>query len=85
MAKFKVYGDYGYVSECELFESDSQNEAVRWATQYTKDGDFGGYNIIEVAFFYPNGEYETVLTMNANGATIYEEDYSDQSAYSYNL
>lgn len=81
--KFKVYGDYGYTSECELFESDSQNEAVRWANNYVKDG-FGGYDIIDVAYFAADGEYNTVLTLRS-GDYIEDEDESYQSAISYNL
>lgn len=60
MAKnFKVYGDYGYESEQLLEEFDTLSEAIRWATGYTKDGDLGGYNQIEIASFASDGEYMT--------------------------
>lgn len=85
--KFKVYGDYGYQSECELHESDSQNAAVRWLTEYVRQGDTGGYNILEVAYFANDGEYVTVHTIRANESDDGDDgdDYSNQSAYSYNL
>jgi len=85
MTMFTVYGDYGYTSECELFSSDSQNEAIRWANDYVKSGDFGGYNVIEVSYFDRYGEYESVFTLRADDSASYEEDYSEQSAISYNL
>ena len=57
MRAIKVYGDYGYTSQCLLYETDSINAATRWAQGYIEDGDFGGYNIIEVAEFLDDGEY----------------------------
>ena len=85
MTMFTVYGDYGYTSQCELFSSDSQNEAIRWAIAYVKDG-FGGYDVIEVSYLdHRTNWVESVLTLGADGSTSYEEDYSEQSAISYNL
>lgn len=49
--KYKVYGDYGYRSECELYESDNLQEAKVWAGNYVRWGDFGGYSVIEVFHF----------------------------------
>ena len=57
MRDIKVYGDYGYTSECLLYETDSISAATRWVEGYIDDGDFGGYNIIEVAEFAADGEY----------------------------
>jgi len=57
MAKFKIYGDYGYLSECLLEEFETLSEAVRWCDGYTSDGDFGGYTVIEIATFAEDGEY----------------------------
>lgn len=54
---FKIYGDYGYVSETLLEELNSFNEAKDWVEKYIADGDFGGYNIIEIAQFHESGEY----------------------------
>lgn len=89
MTMFRVYGDYGYVSQCELFTSVSQNEAIRWATQYiANDSSFGGYTIIEVAYFDRYAEYDeyvTVLTLLSDGSATYEDDCSEQSAISYNI
>jgi hypothetical protein len=74
MAQFKIYGDYGYVSETLLEEFDSERDAVRWAQDYVDGGDFGGYVRIEVAYFAPNGEYVTVVGYDA-------EDYEDDCWY----
>lgn len=65
MAKYKVYGDYGYVSENLLHESDSLNDARRWVDRYTAAGDFGGYNMIEVAWFSDSGEYMVEYRVDA--------------------
>ena len=54
---FKVYGDYGYISEMLLEEFDTLSEATQWAEDYIADGDFGGYNLIEVATIADDGEY----------------------------
>ena len=54
---FQIYGDYGYASEQLLEEFDTQKEAVSWAKGYTKWGDLGGYDQIEVASFASDGEY----------------------------
>ena len=86
--KFKVFGDYGYNSENELYESDSQNDAVRWLSNYIRQ-DMGGYNILEVAYFANDGEYVSAYTVRADGESSFEDcsddDYSYQSAYSYNI
>lgn len=62
MAKFKIYGDYGYTSECLLYDTDSRNEALLWAERYVNGGDLGGYSVIEVAWFADSGEYMTEFT-----------------------
>ena len=82
MREYTVYGDYGFSSQGNLFSSCSQSEAIQWAKDYTKDGDLGGYNIIEVGFFYPNGEYDTVYSVVSE---CDDDDEYMQSAYSYNL
>lgn len=73
MSKFKVYGDYGYVSECLLYDTDSRSEALRWAERYVSGGDLGGYNVIEVAWFADSGEYMTEFT--------YRSDEQDQEYF----
>lgn len=57
---YEVYGDYGYSSEELLAEFEDRTEAVRWADQYVRNGDLGGYSVIEVAYFADDGEYVTV-------------------------
>jgi hypothetical protein len=70
MAKFKIYGDYGYTTETLLEEFDTRSEAVRWAEGYVESGDFGGYDVIEVARFADDGEYIVVMKYR-------REDYED--------
>ena len=55
MAKFKIYGDYGYQNETLLGEFDNLSDAIRQAKGYVEDG----YDVIEVANFSPDGEYLT--------------------------
>ena len=58
MAKYKIYGDYGYTTETLLEEFNTRSEAIRWAERYAESGDFGGYYVIEVAWHNSNtGEY----------------------------
>jgi len=59
---YTVWGDYGYVTETELFTSPSEKEAIDWAKDYVIDGDTGGYDVIEVAYHTDDGEYHTVYT-----------------------
>ena len=56
---YQIYGDYGYISECLLEEFDDLKEAVQWADKYTKGGDLGGYNAVEVIRFKADGEAVT--------------------------
>jgi hypothetical protein len=67
---FKIYGDYGYTSETLLEEFDTRSEALRWAEGYVESGDFGGYDVIEVATFADDGEYIVIQKYRA-------EDYED--------
>lgn len=57
MARFKIYAEYGYESECLLEEFDHYQDAVKWLNGYTRGGDFGGYSVIEIAEFAEDGEY----------------------------
>lgn len=70
---YGVFGDYGYVSECLLFETDSVNEAIGWAESYTRHGDFGGYSVIEVGWFAKDGTYETAWTKHNEAEMIWDE------------
>lgn len=87
MTLYTVWG-LATLNEVELFSSNSQNEAIRWATQYIQnDPTFGGYTGIEVAYYDADcaGEYTAIYTVHADGHTSYMEDYSAQSAIAYNL
>ena len=45
---YLVYGDYGTEDECILFSSEYLSDALDWAKRYIRNGDFGGYSVIEV-------------------------------------
>jgi hypothetical protein len=74
MAKYKIYGDYGYTTQNLLEEFNTRSEAIRWAEDYVEAGDFGGYDVIEVAWFAEDGEYMTERTYRA-------EDWEDQTEF----
>jgi hypothetical protein len=65
-----IYGDYGYTSETLLEEFESYADAVRWCEGYVEGGDFGGYAVIEIAWFAEDGEYLVERRYEA-------EDYED--------
>ena len=71
---FKVYGDYGYISEMLLEQFEDFDSAVRWAEGYCGDGDFGGYTMIEVAQFDDSGEYLVLMRWDA-------DDYRDETVF----
>ena len=73
MKTYYVYGDYGYTSECELYETNSLSEAKRFVDKYTRAGDLGGYNVIEVAWFADDGEY--IEEMRVTADEVEEADY----------
>ena len=62
----KVYGDYGYESECLLHECNTVGQATAWLARYTRNGDMGGYKVLEIATFAEDGEYITQLSVNAD-------------------
>ena len=74
MRTYKVFGDYGYVSENELFETNNLQEALNFARSYTRWGDMGGYNVIEVAWFTEDGEYVEELRIEAEEEWEYFSD-----------
>ena len=53
---YKVYGDYGTQSECVLFETKYLYDAIAFGNGYTKRGDLGGYDIIEVLSIDEEGD-----------------------------
>ena len=75
MREIKVYGDYGYVSECLLHETNSISDATRWAEGYIDDGDLGGYIIIEVAEFATDGEYIVHRRWDNDSVDLEDEGY----------
>ena len=72
--KYFVYGDYGYDTECELEVFKNETRAIQFVKGYTKHGDMGGYNRIEVIVFAPNSECVTLYRVDA-------EDVSDELLY----
>lgn len=76
MKTYYVFGDYGYESECELYSTNNLQEAKDFARNYTRWGDFGGYNIIEVAWFNEDGEYIEELIIRADEDEFF--DYGDE-------
>lgn len=73
MREYKVYGDYGYNSECELYSDHSLADAKSFARDYTRHGDMGGYHCIEVAWFADDGEYMVELRIMADEIEEFEE------------
>ena len=71
--RYKVYGDYGYVTETLLYQSNDQSAAQRWFDGYTDDGDLGGYDIVELAWFSANGEYVVHDRAEAQEEMLYDE------------
>jgi len=69
---FKIYGDYGYTTENLLEEFDTYEEAERWVEGYIRWGDFGGYDVIEIAFFDEHGEY--IMERRYDKEDFYEGD-----------
>ena len=72
--QYFVYGDYGYDTECELEVFKTETRAIQFVKGYTKFGDMGGYNRIEVIVFAPSGECVTLYSVDA-------EDVSDELLY----
>ena len=72
--QYFVYGDYGYNTECELEVFKTETRAIQFVKGYTKFGDMGGYNRIEVIVFAPSGECVTLYRVDA-------EDVSDELLY----
>ena len=61
---------------------DTVRFAKRWAEGYTRNGEMGGYGVIEVAYFTDDGEYRTVWTQYAeeNEPDDYGRSWYDTSA-----
>lgn len=73
MARYKIYGDYGYVSECLLHEEDERLDALAWTAKYTRGGDLGGYNLVEVAYF-DDDEYVPIMVYRQEDFVEEEDD-----------
>jgi hypothetical protein len=80
MTTYHVYGNYGYQSECELYASDNCNEAKRWAENYVRQGDFGGYAVIEVANFSASGEYQVYWCRSEEGEPDWNRNWNSTAA-----
>ena len=75
---YHVYGDYGYVSECELEVFNSVQRAKQFVDGYTKHSDTGGYNMIEVISFAADGEAIVHYRIDAESLEsdyVWEEDH----------
>jgi hypothetical protein len=64
--KYFVYGDYALDTECELEVFKNETRAIQFVKGYTKFGDMGGYNRIEVIVFAPSGECVTLYRIDAD-------------------
>lgn len=80
MAKFKIYGDYGYTNETLLEEFEYYAEAVGWVDDYVESGDRGGYSVIEVATFSANGEYVVEYRLDADDCEWFGYEPDDDFA-----
>lgn len=84
---YKVYGDYGYVTEQLLAEFATESEAVAWAEEQTdvtlyEQGDLGGYDIVEVARFVDE-EYVPVWTKRLEDYEHYQEPTEQEEWYDF--
>lgn len=72
---FQIYGDYALTSQ-SLFEEFSRlDDATRWVKGYTKHGDLGGYQTIEVLTFSDDGEAHCHYRIDAPD----EDDNEDET------
>jgi hypothetical protein len=79
MRNIYVYGDYGYASQCELEVFDSVDRARQWIDGYTKFGDMGGYDVIEVIHFTDDGELIVEYRIDAEDMEL-SHDWGDDNA-----
>jgi hypothetical protein len=76
---YYVYGDYGYETECELEIFKTEDRARQFINGYTKYGDMGGYNTIEVISFANDGEAITHYRVDAEDLDLgwdWQDDYA---------
>lgn len=71
---YKIYGDYGYVSETLLEQFNDFGDAVHWCENYCADGDTGGYAMIEIATHAEDGEYVVERRWDAEERFFDDED-----------
>jgi hypothetical protein len=74
MTQYKVYGDYGYTTQCLLKDSATLGEAIEFARGYTRYGDMGGYSVIEVVWFDEDGQFHAAWTMHSEDYANIDED-----------
>lgn len=65
MRTYYVYGDYGLTSESQLYSTTSLAEARAYVHNYTRWGDTGGYDYVEVLWFAEDGECMTEMRIDA--------------------
>ena len=78
---FTVYGDYAS-DPVELAEFNSVTDAITWVRGYTRGGDFGGYEVIEVIEFVegvPQVRYreEDEAYEEYDGQPTWEQEWED--------
>ena len=54
---YQVIGNYSEESETLLEEFDLQSEATAWVKGYTRSGDWGGYDVIDIVQRDENDAY----------------------------
>lgn len=79
---YEIYGDYGYVGENLLEEFESFAEAVRWVKGYTRGGDMGGYDRIEIVTFAEDGELLVHYQVEAEDLEEEDDLFLDDMEYS---
>lgn len=61
---YRVYGNFGDSSETVLYACQDLDEATRWASEYVRWGDYGGFSIIEVVSHCPVAEGEEAIRVH---------------------
>jgi hypothetical protein len=79
MREIYVYGDYALNTQCELERFDSVDRARQFVDGYTKYGDLGGYDTIEVITFLASGEAVTHHRVDAEDPGL-SWDWEDDNA-----
>jgi len=72
--RYQIYGDYGYINETLLYETDRLSEAQHWFDGYTADETLGGYDIVELSRFSTvDGEFISIQRTEAAEEFLFDE------------